>query len=84
MEEAQDGHATKGVGGGHKMVSNRKALLIIAYGAQVLCKSVTKSTFGLTDVQEATSGATDTVDQVGGCTGEPLSDTESLSWALDG
>eukprot|EP00061_Rhincodon_typus_P016148 g44207.t1 len=63
LEEAQDGHVTQGVGGVVKMVGNRKELLIIVYGAQVLCKSVTESTFGLTDVEEATSGATDTVDQ---------------------
>eukprot|EP00061_Rhincodon_typus_P013287 g39570.t1 len=52
--------------------------------AQMLCKSVTESALGLTNVDEATLGATDTVDQVGGCTCEPLSDLESLSWALDG
>eukprot|EP00061_Rhincodon_typus_P012598 g38438.t1 len=33
---------------------------------------VTKSALGLTDVQETTSGAIDTVGQVRGCTGESL------------
>eukprot|EP00061_Rhincodon_typus_P016735 g45102.t1 len=38
---------------------------------------------GLTDVKEATSGAMDTVDRVGGCTGESLSDLQRLFGALD-
>eukprot|EP00061_Rhincodon_typus_P017549 g46285.t1 len=38
----------------------------------------------LTDVEEATLGTMDTVDQVGGCAGEPLSDMKGLLWALDG
>eukprot|EP00061_Rhincodon_typus_P009295 g32690.t1 len=50
----------------------------------MLRESVTESAFGLTDVEETTSGAMDTVIKVGGCTGEPLLDLESLSWALDG
>eukprot|EP00061_Rhincodon_typus_P000801 g12776.t1 len=63
LEEAQDGYVTQGMGGGVKMVSNQKVLLIIVYGAQVLRKSVTEATCGLIDVEEATLGATDTVDQ---------------------
>eukprot|EP00061_Rhincodon_typus_P015952 g43908.t1 len=57
-----------------------------AYRAHMLCESVTESesVLGLTHVEEATSGATGTIDQVGGCTGEPLSDLEGLPGALDG
>eukprot|EP00061_Rhincodon_typus_P003683 g20705.t1 len=84
LEEAQYGHVIKGVGGGVKIVSNRKVLLIIAYRAQMLHKSVPESALGLTDVEEATSGGSDMVDQVGRCTGEPLSDLESFFWASDG
>eukprot|EP00061_Rhincodon_typus_P005862 g25878.t1 len=84
LEEAQDGHVTQGVGGAIKMVGNRKMLLIIAYRVQKLCESVTESVLGFIDVQEATLGATDTVDQVGGLTGESLSDVERLFAALDG
>eukprot|EP00061_Rhincodon_typus_P014886 g42247.t1 len=50
----------------------------------MLHEMVPESAVGLTNVQEATLGATDTVDQVGGCIGEPLSDMTSLLWALDG
>eukprot|EP00061_Rhincodon_typus_P013866 g40501.t1 len=64
LEEAQDGHVAKGVGGGIEMVGNWNLLLIIMYRAQMLRKSVTESALGLTDVEETTSGATDTVDQV--------------------
>eukprot|EP00061_Rhincodon_typus_P011328 g36257.t1 len=70
--------------GGVKMVSDGKVVLITAYRAQMLHKSVPKSAFGLTDVEEAISGATDTVDQVGGYAGEPLSDVEGLICALNG
>eukprot|EP00061_Rhincodon_typus_P011812 g37102.t1 len=55
-----------------------------AYKAQMLRELVTESMLGLTDVEEATSGVMDTVYHVGGCTGEPLSDMESLLWALGG
>eukprot|EP00061_Rhincodon_typus_P012429 g38161.t1 len=83
LEEAPDGHVIKGVGGEVKMVSNQTVLLIIVYEAQVFCESITETALGLTDIEQATSGATDTVDQVGGCTDESLSDMESLSGALD-
>eukprot|EP00061_Rhincodon_typus_P008113 g30445.t1 len=46
------------------MVGDRKVLLIIAYRAQMLGKTVTESALGLTDVEETTSGVTDTVDQL--------------------
>eukprot|EP00061_Rhincodon_typus_P012381 g38080.t1 len=52
--------------------------------AQMLYEMVSESTLGLTDVKEATSGAVDTVDQVDGCAGDPLSDVEDLFWALNG
>eukprot|EP00061_Rhincodon_typus_P014243 g41155.t1 len=39
------------------------------YRAQMLYKTAPESTLGLTNVEEATSGAADTVDQVGRCTG---------------
>eukprot|EP00061_Rhincodon_typus_P011289 g36194.t1 len=84
LEETQDGHVIKGVGRGVEMVSNRKVLLIILNRVQTLCKSVSESLLGLTDVEEATWGATDTVDQVRGCTGESLSDLEKMFGALDG
>eukprot|EP00061_Rhincodon_typus_P017314 g45958.t1 len=57
---------------------------LVIQGAQMLHKLVTESVFGLTNVEEAKLGATDTVDQVGGCAGELLSDLESLSRALNG
>eukprot|EP00061_Rhincodon_typus_P012263 g37889.t1 len=50
----------------------------------MLYKMVSKSTVGLTDVDEATSGTADTADQVEGCAGEPLSDMEGLFCALNG
>eukprot|EP00061_Rhincodon_typus_P007956 g30142.t1 len=84
LEEAQDGHVIKRVGGGVKMVSDRKVLSIIAYRAQMLHKIVPESVLGLIDAEETTSGATDTVDQVGGCISEPLSDMECLLCVLDG
>eukprot|EP00061_Rhincodon_typus_P010537 g34901.t1 len=63
LEEAQDGHVTKGVGGGVKMVGDWKVLSFVIYRAQMLYEMVPEFTFGLTDVEEATSGAADTVDQ---------------------
>eukprot|EP00061_Rhincodon_typus_P004180 g21936.t1 len=63
LEEAQDGHVIKGVGGGVKMVGNRKMLSFVMYKAQMLHEMVLKSALGLTNVEEDTSGATDTVDQ---------------------
>eukprot|EP00061_Rhincodon_typus_P008723 g31590.t1 len=83
LEEAQGGHVDKEVGGGVKVVGNWKVLLLIVYRAQMLCKTVPKSAFGLTDVEETTSGGSDTVGQVGGSTGEPLSDLKRLFGAFD-
>eukprot|EP00061_Rhincodon_typus_P013286 g39567.t1 len=62
------------------MVGDRKVLPFVAYRAQMLLKTVSKSTLGLTDVEETTSGATDTEDQIDGCAG----DMKGLFWALDG
>eukprot|EP00061_Rhincodon_typus_P016464 g44695.t1 len=84
LEEAQDGHVIEGMGEGIKMVGNWKVLLILVYTAQTLCESVIESVLGLTDVDEAASGATDTADLVGGYTSESLSDLERLFGALDG
>eukprot|EP00061_Rhincodon_typus_P004119 g21795.t1 len=67
LEEAQDGHVTQGVGGEVKMVGDQKVLSFVAYRAQMLYEMVSMSTFGFTDIEEATSGAADTVDQVDGC-----------------
>eukprot|EP00061_Rhincodon_typus_P011427 g36420.t1 len=84
LEAAQDGHVTQGVGGGAKMVDNWKVLSFVTCRAQTLYKTVSKSTLGLTNVEEATLGAADTVDQVDGCAGEPLSDMKGLFGALNG
>eukprot|EP00061_Rhincodon_typus_P006117 g26416.t1 len=66
------------------MVRDWKVLLFVAYRTQMLYKMVSESPLGLTDVEEATLGAADTVDQVGRCAGEPLSGMKGLSWALNG
>eukprot|EP00061_Rhincodon_typus_P002139 g16712.t1 len=84
LEEAQDGYVTQGVAGGVKMVGNRKVLSFVAYRVQMLYKTVSEPTLDLTDVEDATSGPADTVDQVDGCAGEPLSDMKDLLWALNG
>eukprot|EP00061_Rhincodon_typus_P014349 g41312.t1 len=65
LEEAQNGHVIKRVGG-------------------MLHDTVPESVLSLSDVEEAASGATDTIDQVGRCTGEPLSAMKGLLWALQG
>eukprot|EP00061_Rhincodon_typus_P001980 g16307.t1 len=52
LEKAHDGHVTKGLGGGVKMVGNQEVVLIIAYRAQMLQESITESALGLTDVEE--------------------------------
>eukprot|EP00061_Rhincodon_typus_P004045 g21620.t1 len=64
LEEAQDGHVTRGVGGGVKMVGDRKVLSFVMYRVHMLYKVVSEPLLGLTNVEEATLGATDTVDQV--------------------
>eukprot|EP00061_Rhincodon_typus_P015416 g43074.t1 len=70
LDKAQDGRGIKGMRGEVELVSDRKVVLIIVYREQMLHKSGTESALGLTDVEEATSGATDTVDQVGGYVAE--------------
>eukprot|EP00061_Rhincodon_typus_P003747 g20876.t1 len=84
LEEARDRYVTPEVGGVVKIVGNWKVLSFVVYRAQMLYETISESKLGLTNVEEATSGAVDTVDQVGGCTGEPLSDVKGLLWALDG
>eukprot|EP00061_Rhincodon_typus_P007580 g29419.t1 len=49
-----------------------------------LYATVSTSMLGLTNVEAATSGAVDTVDQVDGCADEPLSNMEGLFWVLNG
>eukprot|EP00061_Rhincodon_typus_P008051 g30317.t1 len=81
LKETQDGHVTQGVGvgmgRGFKMVLDRKVLSFVACRAQMLYKKASESPLSLTDVENA-------VDQVDGCTGEPLFDMKGLLWALDG
>eukprot|EP00061_Rhincodon_typus_P013377 g39716.t1 len=50
----------------------------------VLYKAVSEPPLGLTDVEEATSGAADGIDYVDGCAAESLSNVESLFGALNG
>eukprot|EP00061_Rhincodon_typus_P005228 g24490.t1 len=52
--------------------------------SHMLYKMVSESPLGLTDVEEATSGAVNTVHQVDRCAGEPLSNVEGLLCALIG
>eukprot|EP00061_Rhincodon_typus_P004942 g23774.t1 len=54
------------------------------YRVKMLYKTVSESQLGLTDVEEATSGAVDAVDQVDGYAGEPLSNVEDLFCAWNG
>eukprot|EP00061_Rhincodon_typus_P016665 g44996.t1 len=84
LKEAQDGHVTQALGGGVKMVGDQKVLLFVMYRVQVLYKMVSEPPLSLADVEEATSGAADTVDQVDCCAGEPLFNVEGLLWALNG
>eukprot|EP00061_Rhincodon_typus_P012168 g37736.t1 len=69
-----------------KLPSKKKLMVVsfVAYRMQMLYEMVSKSTLGLTDVEETILGAADTVDEVGRCVGEPLSDTKGLLWALNG
>eukprot|EP00061_Rhincodon_typus_P001832 g15910.t1 len=67
LEEAEDGHVTQGVGRPVEMVRNRKVLSFVAYRVQMLYKMASESMLGLTNVEEATSGAVDAVDQVDRC-----------------
>eukprot|EP00061_Rhincodon_typus_P011038 g35763.t1 len=59
-------------------------LSFVTYREQVLYKTVSEPLLGLPDVEEATSGAADTVDHIDGCAGEPLSNVEGLFCALNG
>eukprot|EP00061_Rhincodon_typus_P000608 g12205.t1 len=67
LEAAQDGHVTQGVGGRVKMVRDWKVLSFVANRVQMLYKMVSEPPLGLTDVEEATSGAADTIDHIDGC-----------------
>eukprot|EP00061_Rhincodon_typus_P014279 g41208.t1 len=82
LEEAQDGHVIQGVGEGVEIVRDWKLLSFVTSRAQVLYKVVSESPLGLTDVEEATSGAADGVDHISGCAGEHLSDVEGFFWFL--
>eukprot|EP00061_Rhincodon_typus_P017199 g45786.t1 len=62
VEEAQDGHVAKGVGGGIKMVGKWKVVLIEVYQLKMLRETVTESALGLPNIQETASGATDSID----------------------
>eukprot|EP00061_Rhincodon_typus_P016693 g45043.t1 len=66
------------------MVRNCKVLSFFVDRAQVLYKTMSEPPLGLTNVEEAKSGAVDAVDQVDGCAGEPLSDMEGFFGALNG
>eukprot|EP00061_Rhincodon_typus_P009268 g32640.t1 len=63
LEEAQDEHVTQGLGGGSKMVRDRNVLSFVTNRVQMLYETVSASTLGLTDVEKATSGAVDAIDQ---------------------
>eukprot|EP00061_Rhincodon_typus_P002797 g18490.t1 len=83
LEEAQEGHVVQGVGGGVEVVRDWK-VLFVASRAQVIYKTVSKPPIGLTDVEEAMSGAMDAVDHISRCAGERLSDVEGYFGSLDG
>eukprot|EP00061_Rhincodon_typus_P009959 g33856.t1 len=61
VEEANDEHVIRGVGGGIKMDDNRKVRLVGTCRAEMPCKLVPESAFGLLDIEETTSGATDAI-----------------------
>eukprot|EP00061_Rhincodon_typus_P010768 g35304.t1 len=84
LEEAQDGPAVQGVGRGVEVVRNWKVLTFVMNKAQVLYKAVSEPLLELPDVEEATSGAADAVDNINGCAGEHLSDVEGFFGSLDG
>eukprot|EP00061_Rhincodon_typus_P010190 g34285.t1 len=65
------------------MVHDQKVMSFVDFRAHLLYKVLSESTLGLTDVDEATSGSVDAVDQVEGCAGEPLSNVEGLFCALN-
>eukprot|EP00061_Rhincodon_typus_P002289 g17089.t1 len=84
LEETQDGHVTQGVRGGVEVVRDWKVLSFAVNKAQVFYKMVSEPLLGLTNAEEATSGAADAVDHIDRCAGEPLSDIERLFGALNG
>eukprot|EP00061_Rhincodon_typus_P011182 g36017.t1 len=55
----------------------------VTQGREMLHKTVPETALGLTDVEEATLGATDAVNQVDGCAGEPVSNVDGLFCALN-
>eukprot|EP00061_Rhincodon_typus_P007739 g29730.t1 len=57
------------MGGGAEVVYDWKVLSFVMNRAQVLYKVVSELPLGLTDVEEATSGAVDAVDHIDGCEG---------------
>eukprot|EP00061_Rhincodon_typus_P002587 g17952.t1 len=65
LEEAQDGNVIKRVGG-VKVVGDQTVLSIVEYRAQMLHETVPESALGLTDVEETTSGAMYTVEEIVG------------------
>eukprot|EP00061_Rhincodon_typus_P015774 g43652.t1 len=65
------------------MVRNQKLLSSVANRAQMRYKTDSETLLGLTDVEEATSGAADAVDQVDGCAGEPLFNVEVFVLCLE-
>eukprot|EP00061_Rhincodon_typus_P002163 g16790.t1 len=69
LEEAQDGHVVE-------VVRDQEVLSFVANRVPVLYKAVSEPLLGLTDVEEATSGATDAIDHIDGCAGEPLTDVK--------
>eukprot|EP00061_Rhincodon_typus_P015244 g42810.t1 len=83
LEETQYGHVTQGVGGGVEVVCDWEVLSFVANREQILYKAVSEPLLGLTDVEEATLGATDAIDHTDRCAGESLSDVKGLFGALN-
>eukprot|EP00061_Rhincodon_typus_P008452 g31059.t1 len=83
QEEAQNGHVAQGVGRGVEVVRDWEVLSFVVNRAQMLYRMVSEPPLGLIDVEEATTGAADTIYYIDGCAGEPLSDMESLFSALN-
>eukprot|EP00061_Rhincodon_typus_P015356 g42980.t1 len=84
VEEAQDGHVAQELGGGVEVVHDWKVLSFVVNRVQVLYKVVSEPPLGLIDAEEATSGAVDAKDRIGGCVGEYLFDVEDFFGSLDG
>eukprot|EP00061_Rhincodon_typus_P012298 g37936.t1 len=62
--EAKDGQVIRGVGAGVKVNGNQKVGFVGGCRAQVLRELVPESVFVLPDIEETTSGGTDTVDEI--------------------